>query len=367
MTTPAKQPTKKFPLLIVIVLLLLAISPIAMTGHASAGSMTQTLVRLDRLALSANTGGLVCVKTTAQVATEGKILLTIPTNSATDYSLAVAASWLATGVAVSINGTTSTAMPGLSATAAGNVTGKVVTWTITDLAVNTLYCFTFGATPLQNANNNTETAPGSVETQTAAAASIDKGYYSNGLASPTVTGDQVSISNATVPPIFTFSLDSNVDTFPTNFSLIAITSTSGRTITVSTNAANGYIIWAKDLNSTASKGALKSTLTGAFIEGASAVGTASRIMTTGTRDYGMGIAFVTNNSGTATPHANYTTQGVGTKVGTLDTAAFQQIASATTGTSTDTYTVTERATISATTTAASDYADVITFVGSGLF
>ena len=85
--------------------------------------MTQTLVRLDRLKFSLTTGGLVCAKP-ATVATEGKVLLTIPTNSATDYSLAVAANWVATGVAVDINGTTSTAWPALSATAASNVTGK---------------------------------------------------------------------------------------------------------------------------------------------------------------------------------------------------------------------------------------------------
>jgi hypothetical protein len=337
-----------------------------MIGRTSAATMTQTLVRLDRLKFSTTTGGLVCAKP-ATVGTEGKVILTIPTNNATDYSLAVAGSWVATGVVANINGTSSTAWPGLSATAASNVTGKVVTWTAGDLTVGTLYCFTFGTTPLTNANNNTETTPGYVETQTAAAAQIDRGYYSIGLAGAAANDDQVSISNAVVPPIFTFALDANTDTFASNLSLTAIVSTSGRTITVSTNAANGYIIWAKDLNSTASKGALKSATTNTYIEGASAVGTASRIMTTGTRDYGMGIAFVTNGSGTATPHANYTTQGVGTKVGTLDAAAFQQIASATNGTSTDTYTVTERATISATTTAASDYADTITFVGAGLF
>jgi len=95
------------------------------------------LVRLDRLKFSLTTGGLVCAKP-ATVATEGKVLLTIPTNSATDYSLAVAANWVATGVAVDINGTTSTAWPALSATAASNVTGKVVTWTAGDLTVGTV-------------------------------------------------------------------------------------------------------------------------------------------------------------------------------------------------------------------------------------
>ena len=367
-----KQPkVKTLPLVLAAALVLMSLSSLAQTGRASAASMTQTLVRLDRLKFSLPTGGLVCAKpVSAAAAVEGKVLVTIPTNSATDYALsATTTNWVANGVAVDINGTTSTPWVGMSATNATTVAGKVVTWASGDLTPGTLYCFTFGTatTPLTNASNNTENVPGSVETQTTAAATIDKGFYSLGLAGAPANDDQVSISAVTVPPIFTFNLSGNTDAFTSNLSLAAITSTGGRNITVTTNAANGYVIWAKDLNATASKGALKSATTNTFIEGFSAVGTAARTMLTTQRDYGLGVSVTTNGSGTTIAHANYTTQAVGNKVGTLDAVNFQPIATATAGTNTDVINVIERATITATTTAASDYADTITFVGSGLF
>ncbi len=370
MTTPKQIPIRKIVILLAV--MVVGASPmLLLTGHTSAAAMTQTVVRLDRLKFSTVTGGLVCAKpVSAAAAVEGKVILTIPTNSATDYALsATVANWVATGVAVDINGTTSTAWVGLSATNPTSVAGKVVTWASGDLTPSVLYCFTFGpvTTPLTNANNNTENVPGSVETQTAAAASIDKGFYSLGLAGAPANDDQVAITGATVPPIFTFNLSGNTDAFTTNLSLAAITSTSGRNITVTTNAANGYVIWAKDLNSTASKGALKSATTNTYIEGFSAVGTAARTMLTTQRDYGLGVSITTNGSGTTTAHANYTTQAVINKVGTLDAVNFQPIATATAGTNTDVINVIERATITATTTAASDYADTITFVGAGLF
>ncbi len=330
--------------------------------------MTQTLVRLDRLALSAvNTGGRVCAKPTT-TATEAKVVVTFPTNAATDYTLsATLSAWAATGVADASFSPTSTAWPGLSATNATSVVGKTVTWAAGDLSPGTLYCFQF-AGGLTNANNNTESVAGNVTTQTAAAADIDTGYFSEGLASPAATGDQVAITGGTVPPIFTFSLSGNTDAFVSNLGLGGGVNTSGRNVNVATNAANGYIVWAKDTwDGGAGKGALKSATANFFLVGTAAVGSASRVpVANGVQDYGMGVSVTTNGSGTTVANANYIGGGAN-KIGTLDPVNYQPIAKSTAPTAGDVVQVIERASISTTTEAASDYADTVTIIGAGLF
>ncbi len=359
---------KALPMLVAVGLTAISCTSLINLGHASAvgAAMTNTLVRSDRLAFSVTTGGRVCAKpTTAN--TEGKVVVTFPTNAATDYTLsATLATWAATGVADASLGTGAIAWPGLSATAATSVAGKVVTWASGDLTVGQLYCFTF-AGGLTNANNNTETTAGNVTTQTAAAADIDTGYFSIGLASPATVGDQIAITGGTVPPIFTFSLSGNTDAFSGNLSLAAPVATAGKNINIATNAANGYVLWAKDTwDGGAGKGSLKSATANFFLVGSAAIGSASRTIANGSQDYGMGVTVTTNGSGTTVPNAAY--DGASSKVGTLDASgAYQQIGKATTATAADVVNVIERASMSTTTKAASDYADTITIVGAGLF
>lgn len=365
---------KVLPLVMAVAMLAVGFSSLALIGRASAANMAQTLVRLDRLKFSTVTGGLVCEKTpAANTGVEGKVLLTIPTNSATDYVLAAAASWTATGVAVNISGVTSTAWPGLSSTVATSVAGKVVTWASGDLAAATLYCFTFGATPLTNASNNTETVSGNLETQTAAAATLDKGYYSIGLAGAAANDDTIVISNTTVPPSFSFNLSAATDAFTGNLSVGSVTSTSGVNATISTNAASGYIVWAKDAQNSGSKGALFSSTANFYIVGTTAVGTGTaRVLTAGTQDYGLAATVGANpvGGGTLTINANYNVAATGTPanaVGTLDPTAYQPIASSNGAAALDIVNLKERAAISGFTKAATDYTDAITIVAAGLF
>lgn len=357
---------KPLPLVVAAALTLASCSSLFIGGHASAAALGQTVVRLDRLAYSTTTGGRVCAKATT-TATETSVAVVFPTNSATDYTLsATVASWAATGVADTSLG--ATAWPGLSATNATSVSGKTVTWASGDLTVGTLYCFQF-AGGLTTANNNTESINGTVITQTTGNVTSDTGSFSIGLASGAVgVGDQVAITNGVVPPTFKFTLSGNTDAFTTNISLGTVASTTGRTITVITNAANGYVVWAKDANSGgASLGALNSVTAGNFkLVGSAAVGTASRTLTNSVQDYGMGVSIGTNGSTTTTANAAYIDGGA-SKVGTLDPVNYQPIAAATTATGTDVMTVIERAASSTTTKAANDYADTITLVGAGLF
>lgn len=361
-----KRPNiKPLPLVVAAALTLASCSSLFVGGHASAAALTQTVVRLDRLAYSTTTGGRVCAKA-ATTATETSVAVTFPTNAATDYTLsATVSAWAATGVAdTSLGGT---AWPGLSATNATTVSGKTVTWSSGDLTVGTLYCFQF-AGGLTTANNNTENTTGTVVTQTAGNTPSDTGSYSIGLASGAAgQGDQVAITGGVVPPTFKFTLNANADTFVGNISLGSVAATSGKTITVITNAANGYVVWAKDAATNGSTGngtglgSLLSTTASFKLYGTAAVGTAARTLTPGTQDYGMGVTV----SGVATPTAAY--NGASSQVGTLDPGNFQPIASAAAPTASDVITVIERAASSTTTKAANDYADTINFTGAGLF
>jgi hypothetical protein len=357
---------RKAPLILALALTVLSTSSIVNIGSASAAAspMAETVVRLDRLAETTATGGNVCAKTTSATV-ETKVSVTFPTNAATDYALsATLTDWAATGVTDPSLGTT-TAWPGLSATAATTVSGHTVTWTSSDLTAGTLYCFHF-AGGLTTANNNTENVSGNVTTADAGTNS-DVGNFSLGLAAGAAgQGDQIAITGATVPPIFTFALSGNTDVFASNLSLTATTATAGKNVTVSTNAANGYVVWAKDtFNSGSNIGALKSATANAYLVGSAAVGSASRTLINGTQDYGMGVTVTTNGSGTTAPLAAY--DGTTNKVGSLDPTGFQPIAKTVNSTATDVLSLIERATISTNTKAANDYADTITVVGAGLF
>jgi hypothetical protein len=357
---------RKAPLILALALTVFSTSSVLNIGSASAAAspMAETVVRLDRLAYTTATGGNICAKTSSATV-ETKVSVTFPTNSATDYVLSpTLTNWAATGVTDPSLGAT-TAWPGLSSTSATTVSGKTVTWASNDLTAGTLYCFHF-AGGLTTANNNIENVTGNVTTADAGS-NTDVGNFSLGLAAGAAgQGDQIAITGATVPPIFTFALSGNTDVFASNLSLIATTATAGKSVTVSTNAANGYVVWAKDTyNSGSNIGALKSTTANAYLVGAAAVGSASRTLANGTQDYGMGVTVTTNGSGSTAPLAAY--DGTANKVGSLDPTGFQPIAKTSASTASDVMSLIERATISTSTKAANDYADTITVVGAGLF
>jgi hypothetical protein len=360
MTHKKTNHIKPVPLAMAAAATLIGLSSLAMIGTASAAQLTQTQVRLDRLKYSTLTSGRICAKT-SHAGTEGKVVVTFPTNSGTDYSLAAVGSWTVTTTPLDSG---QTAWPGI--TNATSVVGKVVTFSSGDLTSSAaLYCFNFAAA-LTTASTNTETVTGTVVTQTAAAAALDSGTYSLGLA----TDDSIALTNGIVPPSFTFSLSSNADSFLTPLSTGSVVSTNGRDVTVSTNAANGYILYARNAatNNVAGKGSLFSSTANFHIVGSSAVGTAVRTLTSGTPDYGLGVTSVANPVADGfTINGNYDSTASAVKVGTLDPTGLQPIASATGSASGDVTRLTERAAINGQTKAATDYGDTITVVGAGLF
>ena len=365
MNTTNTNRIKPIPLAVAVAVLAIGCSSLAMIGRVSAAPLTQSLVRLDKLKYSTTTGGRVCAKT-SNAGVEGKVVVTFPTNSATDYVVQAVGNWTVSTATLDAG---QTAWPGI--TAATSVTSKSATFPSGDLISSALlYCFNFGSGALTTASNNVETATGSIQTQTAASAALDTGAFSEGL----TTDDTITIANQVVPPSFAFSLSGNTDAFSSNtLSTAIVNSTAGRTVTVTTNAASGYILWARDANNNgAGRGSLQSITASAYIAPNGAVGggtTRTLSAPTGTPDYGLGTIIAANpgGGGTLTLNANYDSSASAVKIGTLDPTGFQPIASSNGTASGDQVTLTERAVINGQTKAASDYGDIITVVGAGLF
>ena len=332
-------------------LLLILVLPIFFIQPAQATNLTQAYVRLDRIADGATTGGTVCAKsTTTDVETTVKV--TFPTGFTT---VDTPANWTVTTTDLPSG---ATAWIGIgTATAA---TGQDVTFPSGNMVVGTLYCFNFtGTSTLTNAGAENDLV-GVITTQKAGPTTIDSSNYALSI----ITNDQIVVT-ATVPATFTFSLSGNTDTFTSNLST-SITSTSGRTVTIATNAASGWVAWVKSANA-----ALNSASTGATIATAGSVDDTPSDLdaVTGyvldvdiTTDSGTGTGAVQQNPGYGDEYAGAdTTQG-----GTLSTT-FQPIAEGTGTTDGDVLTLIERAKISAVQAAATDYTDTLTVVAAGRF
>jgi hypothetical protein len=163
-----------------------------------------------------------------------------------------------------------------------------------------------------------------------------------------------------IGPTFTLSLLSGSDTFTGNLSSTAITSTSGVTAQVNTNAATGWFLWAAD-----TQHGLYSTQQAKLIPSVTAGSSANMTTNIGSEDYALGVTSVTSGAATTA----YADAG-GTTGGGLTTAAtgFNEIASnSSPTTANDNVVIKELADIASTTPPATDYSDIVTIVGAGSF
>ncbi len=182
------------------------------------------------------------------------------------------------------------------------------------------------------------------DSQSAAFDVIDSSIDSNAY---TITG--------TVAPTFTMSLGGvTTDSFSSNLSATALTVSTGVAVTVNTNAASGWSLYAKDTNaglhSTSANHTIASVATGSnqTMNGG----------TIGTEAYALGVS--------ANATANYAYNG-GTTGGGLSSSVFNQIASSGTVASNVSQTLHELVDVAGSTAAASDYSDTITVIGAGQF
>lgn len=327
-----------------IVVLLAAWLP-APGAHAAA--LTDTFVRFDRMQTSTATTGTVCAKP-ATTATEASVVVTFPPG----YTLGTAANFT-TSVTNLAWPSTGTAWLGIGT--ATNVTGQAVTFPSTDLTVGTLYCFNWTNTAAVTVSASpTSSNVGSVATQTSTPTTIDTGSFSTA----SVSSDQIAVS-ATVPSTFQFALSGTTDNLGTLTSGSVSVSPTPRTATVTTNARNGWQVWAKDLNTGLTSTSASSTI-------ASTTPGTNSTLSPGTAGYNTGITTSqVGGTGTITVAAPFVGGSTG-KGGGLDTG-LRSLASSGGTADTAVLTLTNNVAISNTTPPASDYADTITVVGAGLF
>lgn len=339
------------------ILLLGLVEPFFFPPTASAAATGY--VRLTRLAASTiDAGGLVCF-TPQTVGTEGKVMITFAgngTNGATSFGVSTTTTDWSTNTTNIPAGTT--AWPTISANASA-VSGAAVTFTSGDLTVGTQYCFNFtttGAVGLKTPSSAGNNLTGSITTQTSAPATIDNVNNAYSI----VSNDQVVVT-ATVTSSFSMSLSGNtaiIGTLPTSG---APASATGITLTISTNAANGWTAWAKNTNA-------NSTLTSAttsdtsISSGVFAAGAGNIHNLTGAAGYGLAVAAGTGSPTIATEYSTSSPS-----VGSLDSTQFEKIASNTVPANGNTATLTFSAEALPTTKPASDYTDTVTITAAGQF
>jgi hypothetical protein len=328
-------------------LLSIVVSTLIMTSRANA-FLDSLLVRFDNIEVSTATTGTVCANPET-VGTEATVRVTFPTGytvNATPANHTVSTTNLAWPSGA-------IAWPGIS-TASG-VSGQIVTFPSTDLTPGTLYCFNWtGGSSITTQGSASSTNTGSVSTYTSAPAVID----TTAFVTQTLTDDDIVVT-ATVPQTFSFALSANTDALGTLSTGSVTTSPTPRTVTISTNAQFGWMVWAREdsnagLYSATSTTSLDST-----------AGTATNLAA-GTAGYITGVTDTDGGApGTITVVSAFdydiATDGAG-----LDNT-LRLIASSNGTANADILTLRNQAAISNVTPAATDYTDTITIVGAGLF
>jgi hypothetical protein len=330
-------------------LLILILYPLLSPRYANA-VVTESFVRFDRLATGAAISGTACLKT-ATTGTETAVVITFPQGWTINST---ASNWTTTGTNLPtdpVGGGAATIWPGLSSAQATSVSGLNVVFPGTDLTPGTFYCFNFaGASSTVGSAGNDKT--GQLKTQ-GGTPYVDIVDWATSVVSS--GADQITVS-ASVSATMTFSLSANSVALGT----ISTSAISSGTVTqtVTTNARNGFVSWIKGLN----WNGLYSPTANAQIFSLGTYPQTGTLTTNGTvSGYGIDAQPGTN---TPTIAAGY--QGSATTVGHIDTN-FRQVASLTGAQSGTTVTLNVRASISATQSAANDYADTLTVVAAGSF
>lgn len=314
---------------------------------AHAAALSQVMVRFDRIKISTPTTGTVCAKPATNL-TEADVQVTFPTG----YSLGAFGTFTVntTNLAWPTGGTL---WPGIGT--ATDVTGQVVTFPSGELTVGTLYCFNWTNTAAVSIKSSaTASNSGTVTTRASGPTTIDSSTYNTA----SISDDQIVVT-ATVPSTFSFALNANTDALGTLSTGAVTSSPSPRTVTINTNAGLGWMAWAKDdntgLNSSSASSTIASTSPGS-----------NSTLSIGSPGYNTGITQTqAAGTGTITVAAPFVGTGTG-QGGGLDTS-LRTLASSNGTADTAVLTLKNNVTIGPTTPAATDYRDVITVIGGGLF
>jgi hypothetical protein len=230
-----------------------------------------------------------------------------------------------------------------------------VTFPSGTLTIGTLYCFNWtNSAAVTTASSASNTNNGTVGVYASGPTLID----SNIFYTPTLTSDQIVVS-ASVTSSFSFALSGTSDTLGTLTTGAVSVGTTPRTVTVNTNARNGWYVWGKDAYT-----GLESLSNPSEIIASTTPGTNSTLAA-GTAGYNTGVT-QTETSGSGVTVATPFVGGSTGRGGGLNTT-FATIASSTGPANAAVMTMTNNAAISAITPSAADYSDTITVVGAADF
>ena len=355
-----KRKSRHLSMFAVIAALLMPIASVLfIVNQVQAATLTTSYIRLNRLTAAQTTSFRLQFRTVGAGATSVAINFNGADSTTWTGSSGVVNATQTTATATCATETGDTALPG---TLSASGSGSTVTITgVTALSATTTYCV-----DLTSSSAVTNATAGEYHP------TITVGSDSTTVAVRTISNDQIVIT-ATVPPTFNFVLSGNTDSFTTSLSSSSVVSTTGRTVTITTNANSGWIAWVKNLNGSsgaATKGALKSATAGNYTiptTNANALGSASHTLSAGTEDYGLGVTITTDASGGGTVTVDTAYDGSSTKAGVLDPTNFRPIASSNGTANGDIIDLKERATITGGTPAANDYTDTLTVIGAGNF
>jgi hypothetical protein len=329
---------------------------------ASAVTLNVTSVRLDRLAKSTATKGLVCVEPSVAGDTEGKLVLTFPAG----FTVGASATWTTSTATTTGWPSGAIAYPSISA---GTAVGQVVTFTSADLSsASQVYCFNWTLTTALTNPSTTGSQAITVATQTSGGGALESSTATTNIVDTNCGAgstpcDQIAVT-AAVNQSFTFSLSSNAAALGT-LSAGGPSAATAINASVSTNAKSGWQMWMADPAGTPGLTSTTATKTIAY---SPTVGSAAAVLTTGNEGYNVGAG---NHTGTCNGAFSYdaafdNTASTAFKGGGLD-STLRTVASAASTASSCAVPLTVNASISNTTPAATDYAGTVTVVAAGLF
>jgi hypothetical protein len=320
---------------------------------SSAATLTKAQVRLNRLAAGVDSPWELDFKP----ATSGATTLSVNFSSAWTTNSGTISATQAVGAC---NDSADTTLPG-APVASGSGSTISITSGMTALSNTTQYCEAF-------------TTSNSVHTPTAGAYTFTVTVGSDsGTVATTIVGagaDQINVT-ATVNPTFSMTLvgpSGQNDALGTLTTGAVSTSQSPFILaTISTNAANGYTLWGKDGNTT--PGLHSTTASYDIKTNCSGTTSTNSTVTLGTEGFNLGATVVSGGgTGAGTPSVTTAFDGtVSHHGGGLCNSAYQAISTSTGTANGDVVTMKNNAAISGLTKPATDYSDVQTFVGAGLF
>jgi hypothetical protein len=331
-------------------------------SSASAVTLNQNMVRLDRLSKSTATKGLICLEPSVAGDTEGKLQITFPAG----YSVGSSANWTTSTATTTGWPSGAIAYPSISS---GTAASQVVTFTSGDLSSSSqVYCFNWTSTAALTTPSTTGSNTIAVETQTSGGATLETSTNTTSIVDTNCGAgstpcDQINVT-ATVNQSFTFSLSSNSAGLGTLLVANPVSATAINA-SVSTNAKSGWQMWVADPAGTPG---LHSTTASKTIAYSPAAGSAAAALSNGVEGYNIGAG---NHTGTCNGSQTYdaafdNTAATTYKCGGLDNT-LRTVISSTSTASACAVPLTVNASISNTTPAATDYAGTITVVAAGLF